>query len=313
MQARGSASKFVLGFEAAFNTDAAAGFVIPINSAGVVATVAQHNAATIRGDRNPDEPFDGFTEVAGPVVVPMDSVAMWYWLKAMFSDPVTTGTGPYVHTFKATGIYSQPPMTIEYQYTDISKFFKYNGCKVQSWSLEVGGDAELVNNLQLAGSKETVGAAAFDAAPTAVVISRLKNLQASLQEAGVAYAKATIINFNVDFGLDLDQHCIGDGGILGDIPEGDIKINGELETIFDSDATYQKAIASTKSALKITVTAGANSAIEIFFPEIKFGVHAPGLPGPQGIRCRLPWSAFYQNGSDQTAVMVTLTNSEAHA
>lgn len=310
-QARGSSAKLVMGFESTFGTDATAGFVMPINSSIIRSTRNINAAATITGNRNPVEPFDGNLAVAGPVVAPLDSDAFWYWLKAMFGDPTTTGSGPYNHEFKVPS--SQSPLTMEQQYTDLTQYAKFNGCKIGQWSMEFGGDGELISNFDIVGATEAIGSSPFDASPTALTITRLKNFQASLEEGGSAFSNARTVSFTVNMGLDTDQYVIGGSGTLGDIPEGIISVAGNLTGLFENVTLLNKAINSTESSLKITVTADANHAIEILFPEIKYARNTPGIEGPGGILVSLDFQGYYDDATEATSCEVNLTNNDAHA
>ena len=120
--------------------------------------------------------------MAGSLEVPLDYTAFWYWLKLAFGAPTTTGASPYVHTFKIGS--TMPSAVLEKQFTDITKYWKYNGVKISRMSLKIGGDGELVANLTLVGSNETPGTSAYDAAPTAVVEHPFYNFQGAVKEGG---------------------------------------------------------------------------------------------------------------------------------
>jgi hypothetical protein len=310
-QAKGSATQLILGFEATFGTDATAGFVMPFNTSGLNQSRNIITPATITGNRNPSEPFQGNKIVEGPIVVPLDSDAYWYWLKAMFGDPSTSGTGPYVHEFKVPT--SQSPLTIEHQFTDITQYAKYNGCKISGWSMELGGDGELVSTFEIIGQKETFSGSAFDASPTSLTLRRLKNFQATLEEGGASFATATAVSFNVNMGLDRDQYSIAGGGEVGDLPEGNIEITGNLTALFEDLTLLNKAKNATESSLEIIVTIDANYKISILFPEIQYGENSPEINTPGGIVVDLPFNAYYTDASEATSLEVNLTNQDAHA
>ena len=212
-QQKGVTVDILVGFESTFKTVAAAGFVLPVNSFGLKASQALNKAQTLTGTRNPVQPFAGNRDVAGPIVIPADSVAMWYWLKAMFGDPVTTGLGPYVHEFKIGD--TMPSVSIEAAFEDLStsKYVRYLGCKIAGWSMTVGGDGELTSTLDVVGASDSIESAAFDAAPTTVTLSRVENFQASLTEGGATLSNASEVSFAVDFGLDRDNYVIGGSGV----------------------------------------------------------------------------------------------------
>jgi hypothetical protein len=312
-QQSGAFSRLLLGFETTFKTAATAGFVMPINSSSVKGSRNQNTAATIRGNLNPVEPFDGNTSVSGQVVVPVDSIAFWYWLKALFGDPTTTGTSPYVHVFKAGN--ERPSLTLEHQFPDLdtAKYFQYTGCKVNGMSLNVGGDGELTASFDIIGAKETIAAASFDASPTAVGFSRLKNNQAAIQEGGSSATNVTQVDTSININCDSTQYVIGGGGELGSIPDGVMAVSGNFNALFENTISLEKAVNSTESSLQTTIADGPSSILDILMPELKYSLNSPGIDGPQGIAISLPYSAYYEDATEETSVQITLTNTEEHA
>ncbi len=312
-QATGALSKLLLGFESTFQTPPADGFVMSINSSDLKSTRNQITPATIRGDLNPVEPSDGNTSVAGSISVPVDSIAFWYWLKAAFGDPVTTGTGPYVHEFKAGNI--RPTLTLEHQFLNIDspRYFRYVGCKVSAIAISAGDDGELVATFSIVGTSETIETSSFDATPTVVSFSRLKNNQLSLNEGGSPISNAKLVDMNIDFTVDTDEYVIGSGGVLGSVPDGVMAISGNLNTLFEDVVLLNKAINSTESSLEMTFSASATSILVIKFPEVKYTRNSPGIEGPQGLAISLPFGAYYTDAPEATSVVATLTNSEEHA
>jgi len=312
-QQRGANVDFLLGFETTFGVAASAGFTLPVNSIGLKGNQALNTAQTLSGTRNPVAPFSGNKDVNGQIVIPADSVAMWYWLKAMFDDPVTTGSGPYVHEFKIPT--TQPSITLEEAFEDLAtnKYQRFVGCKIADWSTAFGGDGELVSTVSIIGASDSLETSAFDGSPTAVSIARVNNFEAAITEGGGALSNATEVSLAINFGLDPDQFVIGGSGTRGSIPEGIVGVTGNLKTLFEDDSLLAKANASTESSLKITVTASASSVLELEIQELLYERNSPDVPGPQGLQVDLNFQGYYTNGSETSAIVARLTNSEAHA
>lgn len=312
-QQTGAGASVLIGFETTFKTAATDGFIMPINSSTVKGSRNQNSAATIRGSLNPVEPFDGNTSVGGQIVVPVDSIAFWYWLKAVFGSPTTTGTSPYAHEFKAGN--TRPSLTIEHQFTELgtSKYFQYTGCKVSGMSLSAGDDGELIATLDVVGAKETIASSSFDASPTTISLARLKNNQLTLTEGGSTLSNAKLVDININFNCDTSQYVIGGGGELGSIPDGVMAVSGNLNTLFEDTTLLEKATDSTESALVLTFANGASSILVINFPELKYSLNSPGIDGPQGLAVALPFNAYYDDATEATSVVATVTNTEEHA
>jgi len=308
---KGSTVDLLIGYETTFGTAPAAGYQMSVNSFGLKANRNKNKPETLTGSRNPAEPFDGNVSLAGPVVVPVDSGIMPYWCAAMFGDPTSTGADPYVHEFKIADV--MPSFTLEGAYTDLAtaKYNQFRGCKVSGFSITAGGDGELTANLDIAGANESLENSSFDASPTAVTLARLDNFEAAIEEGGASLSNATELSINIDFGLDLDKYVIGASGVLGSIPEGIVGVSGNIKTLFENTTLLDKALNSTETSLKLTITNSASSIFEIEIEELQYERNSVDIPGPQGLLVDLNYQGYYANGSEASAVVMRVTNSVA--
>ncbi len=311
-QATGAKSKLILGFESTFKTNASEGFVMPFSTNNVKSDRAKNASSVIRGDLNPAEPFDGNVSVTGTIAVPVDSRALWFWLKAAFGDPVTAGAGPYTHTFKLGN--DRPFLTLEKQFTDLDtpQYFTYNGCKVSTFGFSIGGDGELLVNIGIVGARETIGTTSFHASPTGAGLSKLQNFQASLFEGGAPLAKSTNCDFDINFNVDQNQYVIGGGGELGGIPDGVAAVSGNLNTVFEDVALLNKAMNATESSIEMVIQSSADSSLTVTFPEVQYARNSPTVDGPQGIQVQLPFQAYYSDAVEETAAQFVLVNTDEH-
>jgi len=311
MQQTGVNAKVLIGEESAFKTVATVGFVMPVNSCGVKGVQALSMAQTLTGTRNPVAPFAGNRDVSGSIVVPADSLAMPYWLQKMFGDPATTGADPYVHEYKIGA--TMPSFTLEEQFLDlaVAKYARFLGCMVSGWSMTVGGDGELVSNIDIIGASESLQTASFDAAPTTISLARVENFQAAVTEGGGALSNAREVSFSIAFGLDTDQFVIGGSGVRGSVPVGIVGVSGNVKTLFEDTTLLDKAIAGTESGLKITITSGASSILEVEIQELRYERNTPDIPGPQGLLADLNFQGYYTDGGEASAIVARVTNGVA--
>lgn len=221
----------------------------------------------------------------------------------------------YAHKFSMTGATPRVSATIEHQFLDLDtvKYFQYTGIKVSAISFSVGQEGELLATLTLTGAKRNIATSPFDASPTEVGYSPLDNSQASIEEGGSELGNSTGVSCDINFGLDSPKYFIGGGGYPGSIPDGIIGVSGNLDFIFEDTTLMEKAIASTESSVKNIFSASASSKVEVFAPEVEFGENDPEISGPQGIMVNLPYEGFYDNNAAASAIVVTVTNTEAHA
>jgi hypothetical protein len=310
-QARGYRAQLLVAFENTFGEtpEAPKAKKMPINSAQIKGKQSLIESNTIRGRRDPAEPVKGNVDISGPLVVPVDEVAMGYWLKAMFGDPSTTGSGdPYIHVFKPGN--RQPSLVIEQGFTDVNVYELYNGCKVANFSLTLGEEAELTATIELMGARETLGETSFASNQVELSCPKFHNYQASVQEDGSDIAVITSATLNIDFGLAGDSYALGSAGYRSDIPEGLMKITGNIKAFFENRLLLDKAVRGDKSSLKFILTNQEHS-LELFLPEVIYERTSAGIEGAKGIMIELPFTAFYDNNMQEAAVIATLINGQA--
>lgn len=312
-QARGYKSQLMIDFETTFGQDPASpnGLLVPINSWDVKADQSLTTPQTITGNRNPVEPIRGNLSVAGNAVVPLDYIAMGWWLRAMFGAPTTTGVGPYVHTFKPGD--TQPSLVaVKKEVAGATSYYtKQNGIKVSTFGVEIGGDGEQVANLGIVGANEALtNTTAYDATPVTVDFARAQKPHSSIKEGGSAIAIVTQASLNLNFGLDTNQYVIGGGGILGDIPEGILSVEGSFTALFSDLALATKAYNGTESSLEITWSYGTNSLV-LTVPELQYKRAGRPISGPAGVMQQLDFVGYFGNNADSAAIKAVLTNSTA--
>lgn len=311
--ASGVNSRLNVGLETTFKSSPTDGFILPINSSNMRINQNVQAPDTIRGSRSSAEPSVGNKSCSGNIVVPVDSEAFWYWLRYMFGAPTTTGaSSPYTHEFK-NGT-TQPSFTLEHYYDlGTDQYGLFNGCKINGFSISVGGDGELTASLDVVGAKYTLGSSSFDASPTTITMARLKNFQASLTEGGSSFAYAEEMSIKIDFGNDTSHFALGASGELGQIPDGIVKVTGSLKAMFEDTTLLAKAAANTESALILTLNGGSTSQLIFEIPELIYTPTTPPIDGPKGIVYDLEFTGYYGNGADASNIVVTCVNTTEHA
>ena len=309
--AKGYKSKLALGFEETYGVmpDSPKGYDMPFNSYGVSLSRSLNAAETISGTRNPKEPFAGNTDVSGDIVVPVDLIAFGYWLRGILGVPTTTPgeeSAPNTHLFKIND--DLESMWIQtYLATSPGNYVLTNGVKISSMAIEAGGDGELTATLSTMGSNQVMGAESKAGELTPVSFLRLNNFQASLKLDGVDYGDATAFSLNLDNGLDGDVYTIGRGGTRGDIVEGLGTVSGSITVLFKDADLVADALAGTKKSGELIFTRPEGS-LSFGFQEFLLQAKTPEISGPAGIRLDMEWQAFFESGSNKSALTATLVN-----
>ena len=313
-QIRGYYSQMVMGFESDYGVAPpnAVGYVIPFNTESVAISRPKNTAATLRGTRNPAEPFDGFTDVSGNIVVPVDANVFGLWLRAMFgapvSAPVDASPGKHEHLYESgeelPSFWSQIYFAADVPFYKLSK-----GVKITTFAIDAGGDQELVATLGCMGSNQPLQAAKLVQTPVEFPLDRISNFMGDLEIDGAPFGDATKFAINLDNGLDGDTYTFGGGGFRGNLPEGLMGASGSMTVLLKDKLLYQKAIDSAEISMKLSFgkkSTGASLAFEM--PHVQLQVTGPAVEGPAGMRVTWNWQA-YSPIATESAISATLVNS----
>jgi len=263
------------------------------------------------------KPWRGNKAVGGGIPLNLQAYQLGTLLKGALGAVTTTGTGPYTHVIKVGQ--SLPSFVVEKGFTDIGKYFKYNGVKVGGFTIEVAAEGRQRVTLRLAGAKETGGTSSFDSTPTDAGYKPWDGFQvASIMEGGAAIATVTRARIELDNDLDTgaDNYPIGAAGEAADIPEGVVRVSGSLTALFTDTTLYDKAVNATESSLKVAWQFGSgdgsagNEYLEILVPELVFAPKTPTIRGPKGLLVELDFEGYYDDGSEGTSLQITLKNTE---
>lgn len=318
---KGTLCSLIIQEESVFKTDPVApdAQLIYLSSESIALSRPNETSDVMRGsNRNPTKPARGLDDVSGDIVTELQAYIGKIY-KGVLGSLVTTGTGPYTHTFKVGT--SLPSFLIERKYPTLGKYAKYNGCKFGKLSMDVTAKGFQKITVSVNGAKETIGNAAFDSTPTDLgKVSFDGRSIALIEEGGVAIAtisKITGLTFDNGLDLDDDNYVLAGDGTRDSIPEGYVKVTGTVHALFKDLTLYNKAINGTESSIRVkyslgdgTGTAG-NESLDLKLPELVYSPKTPPIAGPKGIKVDLPFEAYYDNSSEATALQLILINSQA--
>lgn len=312
-QAKGMKSTTILGFEDTFGTLQTASaklFKIPFNKNQLTSKQTLITPATITGTRNPVVPGMGQIAISGNLELPLEARAIGYILKGFFGDPTSTQDETdktlYHHVFKVGD--SEPSMSIEKGFPDISEFYQYGGCKVSklSFSAEVGNN-EATYTADIVGKSETMKSTSLNAAATLIQIARFNNFNASVKQGGTVLGTCTKITADLDGGLETDGYVLDGSAEVYDLPEGIISASGSVTVKFNDASLYSLAVAGTSTSLDLAYTSG-KFGLDILFPEVQFERQAPEITGSKGITADFSYQGFHDSDASNSVAVVTLTN-----
>lgn len=224
----------------------------------------------------------------------------------MTAGVITAGAALYQHVFKVGD--TVPSMTIEKGFTDIGKYFRYVGSKVNKFSVtgQVGNN-EQTYTMDMMAANEIEQTAPMTASPTILEILRFNNIDATVKEGGNTLATCRKMQLDVDNGLDGDTYCLNGGATRPSINEGIAKVSGSVEVLFTDTALLDKAINGTETSLEMVFSKGPYS-LSFKIPEVLLERATPTVDGPKGVMATLSYNGYYANNSDNSAIVVTLIN-----
>jgi len=319
-QARGTQTTTVLVEEVTYKTTPGtpAAQVLYLTANSIQAQQNRLDSNTIGTDRERTQPVAGNINVAGPLDFEIGAEWIGTLLKHVHGTNNTTGSDPYVHTLELGDL--PVGFMIEKDFgSNISGSGRYqynNGCKVASATFTFPQEGFPTGQIQVIGASETADSTPLDASPDDNGNTPFSTFQATIEEGGASIAVVTQASISVDNGLDPNSYVIGSAGERVELPEGFATVTGSLTALFDSATLLNKAINSTESSLKITLSRGdglgsaGNESIEFFVQQMLYERTSPAITGPAGIEITLPFKA-YKSGAGVTALQTILKNAVA--
>lgn len=301
----------LLDFETTFKTDPVtpAAIQLPINSNDLKVDQVPQPTNLIGAGRHSSAPWFGNKAMSGTLTGPVDLIAIGYILKMAMGAPATTGSGPYVHTYKIPS--SLPTFLLDKGWTDVAKYYKANGCVANGITFTFNETSQFLYSVPLLGAKETPGTSPYNGSPTDLSRpSKIFDLQdvSDVSEGGSPVVTLEELSFNLA-NNSVFGYGLGSGGEATLKADGLPAVTGRLRGMFTDDTILAKARAKTESSLSITLTEGSYSLV-ISADELKYSQQAPAIAGPAGVYLDLTFLAYYQDDADETDLKIVLTNSQ---
>lgn len=193
------------------------------------------------------------------------------------------------------------------------RYEQFLGCRIGGLDFSVGAEGFLAATVNVRGAKALPPAdAPLDAALADLGHTPFSAFAVTVEEGGAPIA--TIRNFTMRLENELDDgsFAIGSQGVRRALPAGRLSVRGDVESIFESIALYEKAIAGTDSSLRVKAQNGngdgsaGNELLDILIEHLQYAPQSPAIDGPAGVVQTLPYSMF-KSGAD-LGITVTLKN-----
>jgi hypothetical protein len=221
----------------------------------------------------------------------------------------------FVHMFKVDTT-ALPYLYVEKAMPDIDEYVVYRGLKVNTLSLAVGGDGEMMASMNMIGvraddpAQESISENIADIVDLTTNRFQFQNFKAEVSSSILSADELNSIrNINVEFNNNLqgDIYTINSRGARREIPEGLMAISGTLDVLFESTSMMLKATNGTEIDLTLTFVEEGH-VCKIFLPEVRIEPFDPTVDGPEGLTATINFRAYLDN-NQAAPVHITLTNS----
>lgn len=250
----------------------------------------------------------GVVHIAGPIEMELPNVNVATWIKHMMGTVVTTGAGPYTHTYTPGDLLGDS-MTVQIGKPDVAGTvnpFTYGGVKIASWELAAEVDQYVKLTCNLVAKSETL-ATGLATASYSASLSPFVFTGAVLSGAG-APTNVNSFTLRADNGL-ATREGTGSASIREPIATRR-EYGGSIQGDFDGTTKYADFIAKTERALVATFTSGSDTLTATMNAE--FVGESPVVEGPDLLTQPLNFDCISAT-SDAAALTLVLVNTDTTA
>lgn len=306
---RGARTQLALAFESVYGTAPGSGYTLmPFAASDLGAEQPLLDSELLGMGRDPLAPILDALTAGGDLTVPLDAESLGFWLKAAFGAPVTTGTGPYTHTFNSGG-WSIPSMAIEIGMPDVPHYAMYAGVKLNEFSWRMQRSGLLTGTARLIAQGEATATSTAAGTPASLNLVRFGHFQGAVKRNTVALGNIVDAEITYSNNLDRVETIRADGKIDG-ADEGLASLKGRLTTRFASTTLLDDAISSTPSELEFSYTAVGGESFTLTAHSVYLSRAKVPIEGPGGVQVTLDWQGALDTSPARMATAV-LVNDKA--
>jgi hypothetical protein len=303
-RAYGWNARLIMAFETTYGTAPASGafLLMPFVSSDLDSAQGLIESNVLGLGRDPTQPFLDVINVDGDIVVPIDLRNIGQWLKAVFGNPTTNGSGPYEHEFRSGGL-TLPSLAVELGLPEIPDFPIFTGVRANSIAFNFQRSGEAQATINLIGQGETKQTSTKDTTPDEAIFTRFSQFQGSVKQGGSFLGNVTSASLTYSNNLERIETIRDDGKIDG-VDPGVASLSGSISVRYADTALMDAARSATPIDLELAYTIDANRKLVITCHEVYLPKPKRSVSGPGGIEA----SYDFQGAKDVSqGCMVTIT------
>ncbi|WP_300115248.1 phage tail tube protein [Sphingobium sp.] len=250
-----------------------------------------------------DPSYDVATD-NGDIVVPVDSGAFSFWMKAMFGAPVTSGTGPYTHIFES-GKSALPSHSIEIGHPDVPAYSVHYGAYANQMRIAMARGGMLNATISMIAQGESqFTTTSVAGTPSSRFGGRFAQATGVIKRDGVALGNIVSADIAISNGLDPIEVIRNDGRIGGAVP-GVVQASIRFTARFDSLDLMNAATNGAPVNLDEVGWERTTNSVKFSFPRVFMPRVKRSVSGPNGITQDFNCQASGATGHKVTATVVS--------
>lgn len=263
-----------------------------------------------RRTRNPAQL--GRRVVGGSVELELPNISIASLLKHYFGTVVTTGSGPYTHTY-TPGAQLGKSLTLQTGITDASdtiRPFTAEGVKVGSWSIDCSVGEYAKTSFDWS-AEDVVTATALATASYAAGLAPFTFVQCAVSVNGSPVASGRAVKLACNKGLKTDRHVLGSRLIRQQLEVDRWEFTAEITADFEDLTLFNLAVAATQVAVVLTFSNGTDTLTITGSGQVVGDPPSLSSNGLEEQRIKLDLSHASADASAITAVLVNTESSAA--
>lgn len=305
-RAQGARAQMALAFESVYGTAPASGsyWRMPFARSNLGSEQPLLGNELLGYGRDPLPPVLDAISADGDVTVPLDARFLGVWLKALFGAPVTTGAGPYEHTFES-GAAALPSMTIETGMPEVPHFARCLGCVANTLAFTMSRSGLITGQVGLIAQGETVAGSSAAGTLNEMALTRFGAFTGSIKRESVQLGNVVSGQVTYSNNLDRVETIRADGKIDGADP-GVAALTGSIDVRFADQTLLNDAVSGAPIELEFAYALSASASFTLTAHAVYLPRPRLSLEGPGGVQASFAWQAALDSGAGVmcTAVLV---------
>lgn len=192
--------------------------------------------------------------------------------------------------------------TFERRFVDVSEYYRFTGCMVNTLSLSIRPDAIVTGSFGIVG-KDMANASSALGSPTDVASNEpFDSFTGTIEEGGASIATVTALDINIDNGL--DPAMVVGASTTPQFFAGRSNVTGTLSAYFETEALLQKFIDETETSIEVVLEDVDGNSLTILLPRIKYTGGAMDVTNEDGVVVNMPFQAV-RDSSEATNLKLT--------